>query len=542
VALCSVEPRSPYRTTFVTHGIQALLGCTPAECVASTSFWTERAHPEDLPELIRQFDDLHESGQRSFESRFRRNDGLYRWLRGELRLIRNAAGEPTELVGFWADVSEQRRAEDALRASEERYRELFENANDVVFTTDLDLNFTSLNQAAKNVTGYSSEEALAINVDRIVPREYVDRLHSRLRDHLAGKLVPMLEIEVVTKDGHRVPLEINTRLMHRAGRPVGIQGIARDISERRALEAQVRQAQKMEAVGQLAGGIAHDFNNLLTVILGCGEQLAGRLAPENPDGVWVSTICDAALRAAELTRQLLAFSRRQVLAPRAVDLNGAIAGIGRMIARIISEDIQLVTALAPDLRSTKADPSQIEQIIMNLVVNARDAMPDGGRLTISTANTVLDDKYVADHPGSQPGSYVMLAVGDTGAGMDAATQARIFEPFFTTKELGKGTGLGLSTVYGIVKQSGGYIWVDSQPGAGSVFKVYLLAADDNSGIGVRRAGDSGAVDGSTMIPPIKDDGVGAASEELTATPFSTLTGRGMLEAHQQDTRNKEIQP
>ena len=498
MALCSFEPRPPYRTTFVTHGIQALLGYTPAECVASTSFWTERAHPEDRPEVVRHFDGLQQIGRDSFQYRFQRNDGLYRWLHGEFRLFRSSTGDPTEFIGYLTDVSEQLRLEEARRASEDRYRELFENANDVVFTTDLQLNFTSLNQAGQRVTGYTSEDARALNVERVVPREYMDTIHGRLRDQLAGKPVPAYEMEVVAKDGRRVPLEISTRLMYRAGRPIGIQGIARDISERRALETQVRQAQKMEAVGRLAGGIAHDFNNLLTVILGCSEELAERFEADDPDRLWVSTISNAAHKAAALTRQLLAFSRRQVLAPRIVNLNDAIGGIDRMIQRIIGEDIQLLTSLDQDLPPTKADPGQIEQVIMNLVVNARDAMPDGGRLAVSTARVNLDEGFVAGHPGSQPGTYVMLAVGDTGSGMDAETRTRVFEPFFTTKESGKGTGLGLSTVYGIVTQSGGYICVESEPGVGSIFKVYFPVATDDAAL------------------PTDDDAIDDEPEELTA--------------------------
>ena len=376
------------------------------------------------------------------------------------------------------DETNPRLADEALRASEERYRDLFENANDVVFTTDLQMRFTSLNLAGEAITGYTRTEALGFTIDQIVPAEYLDQLHQRLRDQLAGKTTPPFEAEIIAKDGRRIPMEVSSRLMSRAGRPEGIQGIARDVSERKRLEEQLRQAQRMEAIGRLAGAVAHDFNNLLTVILGFGEELALSLEASDPRKELALEICKAGQSAAALTRQLLAFSRRQILHPRVIDLTHVVLGLSGMLRRLVGPEIELATVLQPDLHPTKVDPGQVEQVIMNLVVNARDAMPAGGRLTIETANADLDAQYVARHPGSRLGSYVRLSVADTGVGMSDETQARLFEPFFTTKGPGKGTGLGLATVYGIVKQSGAYIGVDSVPGRGSVFEVYFPRADD----------------------------------------------------------------
>ena len=252
---------------------------------------------------------------------------------------------------------------------------------------------------------------------------------------------------------------------------------AEEREEKRWLEEQLRQAQKMESIGKLAGGIAHDFNNLLTAIIGYSELVLNQTRNDDPLRQHIEEIKKAGERAASLTRQLLAYSRKQVLQPRVLDLNAVIAELDKMLRRLIGADIELVTRLAPELGRVKIDPSQIGQIVINLAVNARDAMPQGGKLTIETTNAQLDEAYARKNVAVTPGQYVMLSVSDTGCGMDAQTQSRVFEPFFTTKEIGKGTGLGLSMVYGIVKQSGGDIWVYSEIGRGTVFKIYLPRAE-----------------------------------------------------------------
>ncbi len=283
-----------------------------------------------------------------------------------------------------------------------------------------------------------------------------------------------LEVRWKKKDGTPIWVEMYARVIRdTSGRKVGFQGFIYETTERKQLEDQLRQAQKIEAIGRLAGGVAHDFNNLLTAILGGAELLRDDLPKDDPRGAELDDIMEAAQRGAALTHQLLAFSRKQILEPRVFSLNDLVRNAAKMLGRLIGEDIELISATAPDLGAVEADPGQIEQVLMNLVVNARDAMPRGGRLTIETANVELDEEYARRRLGATPGPHVMLAVTDTGVGMDEATKARLFEPFFTTKEAGKGTGLGLATVYGIVKQSGGSIWVYSEVGKGTSFKVYL---------------------------------------------------------------------
>jgi PAS domain S-box-containing protein len=566
------------------------------------------------------------------------------------------------------DITQRKRAEKALRESEERYRELFENAKEIIYSHDLTGRFTSLNRSGELITGYTREEALAMNIADVIVPEYIEHARRRISDKLKGVEQAVYELEIIAKDGRRVALEVNSRSVYQQGVAVGVEGIARDITERkqaegllheadrraiieyerllqrvaslaktlgtardlrtvfRALrdfafastpgngifislynaerqiripvyaynessgeedlsklpplpmtgsphscavatgqiiitedfqaatanqpaiyiglekdprlpqsslaapmsvmgritgavevqsndlaafkqehatamrmaanlaavaienvqllkrerehEEQFRQSQKMEAVGRLAGGIAHDFNNLLAVVLLHSDLLIRRLAPDDPSRRRVVEIMAASDRAAALTRQLLAFSRRQVLQPRVFNLNESVSSMGKMLRRVIGENINLLIGLDPELGQIKADPGQIEQILMNLAVNARDAMPHGGKLIIKTQNVFLDDEYAGRHATVSLGHYVRLVVSDTGIGINAETQAQIFEPFFTTKELGKGTGLGLSTVYGIVKQSDGHIWVYSEEGIGTTFKIYLPRIDE----------------------------------------------------------------
>jgi PAS domain S-box-containing protein len=386
------------------------------------------------------------------------------------------------MQGLLLDISEQKRKEEMLQKSESKFRTIFERVAVGIALVSIDGQLVESNPALREMLRYGAEE-LRNRVfnefihpeDAVIDVDLDQELIAGKRDHY------QIEKRFVRKDGGVVWCQLNVSLV-RGGqeeRPFTI-CMVEDITERKRLETQFFQSQKMETIGRLAGGIAHDFNNLLTVIKGYTQLSLSHIQEGDPCRENIEEIKAAAERAAELTNQLLTFSRRQILDMKVLDLNTIVRGLEKMTGRIIGEDIEMVTVLDDHLGRVKTDPSQIEQVILNLVVNARDAMPAGGKLAIETANVVLDETYARTHIGVAPGSYVMLSVSDTGCGMSPEIKELIFEPFFTTKEEGKGTGLGLSTIYGIVKQSGGNIWVYSEPGRGTTFKVYLPRVEEET--------------------------------------------------------------
>jgi len=378
--------------------------------------------------------------------------------------------------GHIALAIERRRAEEELRRNESILRLLFEHNPLPTWLYEIDsLKFLRVNESAVRLYGYTHEEFENMTILGIWPESARAKSLSSLKEMGIG--VEEHEIwQHQAKDGRTLEVEVISHELVYSGKRVRL-AVAQDVSERKNLEGQLRQAQKMEAIGRLAGGVAHDFNNLLMVIKGHTELLLNVLAPSDHVARKIEQIDRSADRAAALTRQLLAFSRLQVLQPQIINLNTIIEEMGKLLPRLIGEDIELVIRAGEKLGTIRADASQMEQVIMNLAVNARDAMPNGGKLLIETRNTDLDQAYTTSHPLMKPGSYVQLEVTDSGVGMDPETQSRIFEPFFTTKEKGKGTGLGLATVYGIVKQSGGFIWVYSEVGKGTSFKIYIPRID-----------------------------------------------------------------
>ncbi len=383
------------------------------------------------------------------------------------------------------EVKDRERTGHALVASETRYRRLFEAAKDGILILDAATGkIVDVNPFLEELTGYSHGDFLDKHLWEIGPFKDIAASRANFADLQAHAFVRYDDLPLQARDGRRLDVEFISNVYQVDGQDV-IQCNIRDTSARRQaerqqaqLEVQLRLSQKMEAIGRLAGGVAHDFNNLLSVILSYTDFALEGLAQGEPRWGDLQEVRKAGERAASLTRQLLAFSRRQVLQPVALQLNQSAADLGKMVLRLLGEEIEIVLALAPDLGLVLADPGQVEQVLMNLVLNSRDAMPGGGKLTISTCNVEIDTAYSEQHVAVRPGPFVQLSVADTGCGMDRQTQARLYEPFFTTKEKGKGTGLGLSTVYGIVKQSGGYIWVYSEPGLGTTFKIYLPRAQD----------------------------------------------------------------
>ena len=387
-------------------------------------------------------------------------------------------GVITGAVRGFQDITEQLEAEATIREREQLYHTTFDNAPVGIAHVDLNGRWKHVNQQLCDILGYSREELLNYTFQSITHADDVEADDRAFRQHLAGEIQRYAcEKRYIRKDGSTVWVNlIVTLLRDTEGKPKYFIDVVQDITDRKKLEQNFLQAQKMEALGQLAGGIAHDFNNLLTAIIGYTEMLLERA--DESMGRGLREIKKAGDRAAALTRHLLAFSRKQVLQPKVLNINTLIADLSKMLRRLIGEDIEFVLSLGPDISRISADPGQIEQVLMNLVVNARDAMPRGGKLIIETRNVELYETFAREHSGARPGPHVQVAVSDTGMGIDAETQARIFEPFFTTKGVGKGTGLGLSTVYGIVSQSGGSLSVYSEVGSGSTFSVYLPSVNE----------------------------------------------------------------
>jgi two-component system cell cycle sensor histidine kinase/response regulator CckA len=475
---------------------------------------------------------LEAEGKWSGQINLRRRDGTFFPVEMAITSLANGV---TACIGH--DITARKQAEQARADAENKYRTLVEQVAAISYIAELGINgqWHYISPQVEAITGYSQDEWLTNSRDwiRHIPQEDHAVIEAAEEASLRGERF-QAEYRIVRRDGSVIWVSDTAVVVSGSYSHPVMEGIIVDITARKLLENQLQQSRRMEAVGRLAGGIAHDFNNLLTIIKGYAELAVQRGGIQPELRADVQQIENAAERASTLIRQLLAFSRRQVLQPKIIDLNAIVLGLDKLLGRLMGEHIEMVTRCAGNVGHVKADPAQVEQVIMNLVVNARDAMPRGGRLTVETFNVDLDSTYARDHVSVKPGSYVMLAVSDTGIGMNPETVAHIFEPFYTTKESGQGTGLGLSTVYGIVKQSGGYIWVYSEPGKGTTFKVYLprVAAPVDSKPEVMQLPAGGK--GSEAILLVEDEEAvrELASRILSAKGYSVVAAKSTREAEE----------
>jgi two-component system, cell cycle sensor histidine kinase and response regulator CckA len=475
--------------TFVNDAGCRLLGYERDEIIGMN--YRRIFSPEKAEYIYKDYNEIFKTGESKFLRDYEviRKNGSVRIHQSNSMLLRDATGKPTGFSIFVQDVTEQKKAEEALRQNEEKYRMIAENVYDMIWTTDLNLVCTYVSPSVFRITGFTPQEFQKKPINEMATPESIAMVGKLLAEELVKEKSgnvdkgrsKTIEFEMVTKKGGTVWVEASaTFTRDTSGNVTGVLGVTRDISERKQsekekarLEEQLLQAQKMESVGRLAGGVAHDFNNMLSVILGYSELIKLNLSESDPLMIDMMEIEKAATRSRDITRQLLAFSRKQIIAPMLVDLNGLITSIQKTLSRLIGEDIDLQFFPTDGLWKIKFDPSQMQQILINLAANARDAMPNGGKLTIETRKIYLDEAYCKMQIGISPGHYVLLGVSDDGVGMNKETLQNVFEPFFTTKETGKGTGLGLATVYGIVKQNDGFINVYSEPGKGTSFKIYI---------------------------------------------------------------------
>ena len=456
---------------YVSPSHERVLGYHTDELVGRSVF--QFIHPEDVNEFASAFGSG--GSPASIETRVRHKNGAWRVLESIGRNLTHLPGVQGIVINS-RDVTERKTAEDALREANNTLRAVIRTSPLAIYSVDLDGRVRSSNVAAHRMFGWQEWELLGDPLPHLVDSE-AERFQEHLEQVRAGAADAVFETRCRTRDGSILDVNLWSALLRDgAGLAKGVVHMVADVTERRRLEEQLHHSLKMEAVGRLAGGVAHDFNNLLMIISGYSQMLLSGTAAGDPARSDLEEVVKAAERAADLTKQLLTFSRRQIVQPSLLDLNSLVRNLERMLKRVIGEDIELVTRLDANLNSVVADPGQIEQVVLNMTVNARDAMPDGGKLIVETSNVHLDDEYVRSHLIPAAGDYVMLAVVDNGVGIDPETRSHLFEPFFTTKERGKGTGLGLSTSYGIIKQNGGDIWVDSEPGRGAAFKIYLPVA------------------------------------------------------------------
>jgi len=485
--------------------VETVFGHKQNEIYPEIKWWHDHIHPEDRERVLAGVSGVLDHGGKNWSEhyRYQRVDGTYANVTDRGYVARDNTGAPVRMIGAMTDVTERSRSEAAIRFQ----AQLLNAVQQAVVATDPEGLVIFWNKFAELLYGWTAEEAVGHDVQELTPSPFLREHGAQIVERGAAGEAWTGEFLVQGKSGKAFPALLTTSpVRDERGRVLGFVQVSIDLTERRSLEEQFRQSQKMDAVGRLAGGIAHDFNNLLTVIRLNTEIIIEGFDPTDPRCEDVKQIRSAAERASGLTRQLLAFSRKQILQPRVLDMNSVVGNVEPMLRRLIGEDITIASSCAAR-GYVVADPGQLEQVLMNLVVNARDAMPQGGPITVETRNVDLDEHYSSEHAPVVPGRYVMLAVGDTGVGMSRDTKEHAFDPFFTTKEAGKGTGLGLATVYGIVKQSGGYVWIYSEPGLGTTVKIYFpeVSAVAAFATSEPRAASSETKRGSETILLVEDE-------------------------------------
>jgi PAS domain S-box-containing protein len=488
---------------YISPAYEKVWGRTCKSLFDNPRSFLDAVHPEDRERVVSAEARKYQTGRFNEEYRILRPDESVRWIWDRGYPIQDEQGQTKGFVGIAEDITERKEAE----VDRARLAAIVECSEDAIVSKTTDGIVINWNPGAERLYGYSAEEMIGRPISILFTPDHYQEYLQIMEKVGRGERLPAYDTVRRRKDGTVITVSVDICPIEvRDAGVVGASKIAHDVTKIKRLEEHLRQSQKMEAVGRLAGGVAHDFNNLLTVICGCSDMLLNGVPSGDSTRDLLLAINKAGERAATLTRQLLAFSRKKVLEPKVLDLNAMVADSEKMLKRLVGEDVDLVAVLDPALGRAKADLGQVEQVLMNLVVNARDAMPQGGKLTLETANAVLDQTYCRSHAEVKPGRYITLAVSDSGCGMDEQTRAHVFEPFFTTKEPGQGTGLGLAMVYGFIKQSGGHVSVYSELGVGSTFKIYLPEVEATPSSGELPASIAKMPHGDETILLVEDEG------------------------------------
>ena len=523
LALWVIDPKKN-KVLYISPGYEKIWGRSCQSLIDNPQSYMEGIHPLDQEMMIRENAAMYETGHVDVECRVQRPDGSVPWVWIRGYAVRDEHGQAVRFVGVIEDITERKASQD----DQARLAAIVECSDDAIVSYHPEGIVITWNHGAERLYGYLAEEMIGRNIRLLYTADDFTE-YLRIKEIVkGGERIPAHDTKRLRKDGTLIAQSVSiSPILVKNGEIVGASKIAHDITRVRQLESQFRQVQKMEAVGTLAGGVAHDFNNLLTIISGYSELMLLNMPPADPKREALKAIHSAGERAASLTRQLLAFSRKTVLEPKILDLNNVVKETESMLRRLIGEDILLSFLPDPRIHRIKVDPGLLGQVLMNLAVNSRDAMPQGGNLSIETCNSELDQAYCQDHAGAKPGKYVQLSMTDTGCGMTPEIKARVFEPFFTTKAMGQGTGLGLPVVYGIIKQSDGYIEVNSEPGVGTCFKIYFQSVDQEADNRIADPFASIVRHGTETVLVVEDeDGVrGIALLALQMHGYTVLTAR-----------------